>query len=292
MPLKTRIHKLLRSSERYFKTDMVYLAKGGSWLLSSQAIVTLLSFILSIAYANLLPQTSFGIYKYVLSLIGILAAFTLTGLGTSLVRSVARGNDATLKSAFWIEFTWTIGVTFLAGATALYYFSLDNITLGISLLVAGTLYPLWQGSGLFLSFLNGKKDFKTKSVYDVGYNIIPFAVILISLYLSDSPVVIITSYFASYTISALYFFYKTYKKYPGEESLDPETIVYGKHLSLMNVLGIVATNIDKVLIFHYLGAVKLAIYAFAIGPVSQISSLLKPLSVLAFPKLSGNDPHP
>lgn len=67
MHLKTRIHALLRSSERYFKTDMVYLAKGGSWLFSAQVLSGALSFILAIAFANLVPKEAFGTYKYVLS---------------------------------------------------------------------------------------------------------------------------------------------------------------------------------------------------------------------------------
>lgn len=39
--LQHRIYKLLRWSQRYTRTDMVYLAKGGTWLSLAQGVATL-----------------------------------------------------------------------------------------------------------------------------------------------------------------------------------------------------------------------------------------------------------
>ncbi len=290
MPLKTRIHGLLRGSERYFKTDMVYLARGGSWLLSSQITVAILSFILSVAYANFLSKDTFGVYKYVLSVGAIFLAFSLTGLGTALTQSVARGFDKTLQSAFWTQLKWSIGLPVVAIFGSLYYYVNDNYTLAISLLIIGAFSPLSQAAGLFLTFLNGKKDFKTKAIFDIGYNFFPFIVILGAVFVTNDPVILVLTYFASFTLSALFFFLRTKKKYPGNEPLDSQTLSYSKHLSIINVLGTIASSIDKVLVFHYLGAIQLAVYALALAPATQFSSLLKSISILSLPKLAESTP--
>ena len=42
----------------------------------------------------------------------------------------------------------------------------------------------------------------------------------------------------------------------------------------------------RILAFHYLGAVELAIYSFAIAPPEQIKGVFKFLGTLALPKFS------
>ena len=78
--LKHATYRLLRKSERYFKTDMVYVARGGFWVTAGNIVSALAAFGLAVAYANLLPKESYGTYKYILSLAGIIGAFSLTGL--------------------------------------------------------------------------------------------------------------------------------------------------------------------------------------------------------------------
>ena len=94
--IKTKIYKLLRWSEKYTKTDMVYLAKGASWLTSGQIISSFAIVLLAIAFANLIPRETYGTYKYVISVVGALSIFTLPGINTAVVQAVARHNDKCL----------------------------------------------------------------------------------------------------------------------------------------------------------------------------------------------------
>ena len=90
LDLRNYLYQTLRKGESLFKTDMIYLAKGGGWLVFGQAIATFLGFFVSIAFANLISKESFGIYKFVLSMAGIVGAFSLTGLGVAVTQSVAQ----------------------------------------------------------------------------------------------------------------------------------------------------------------------------------------------------------
>ena len=85
------IERGLLWSEKYIKTDMVYLARSGFWLLFGQGTTLLSVLALSIVFANFLPKETYGTYKYILSLTGIFSIFTLPGMTTALIRATARG---------------------------------------------------------------------------------------------------------------------------------------------------------------------------------------------------------
>jgi hypothetical protein len=54
----------------------------------------------------------------------------------------------------------------------------------------------------------------------------------------------------------------------------------------MNGLSIIASYFDRILLFHFYGAIPLSIYAFATAMPDQIKSSLKTVSQLALPKFS------
>jgi len=78
--MKNRLVPFLRWSEKYTKLDMVYLTKGGFWMTLSQVSSNMLSLLLVIAFANLLPKETYGLYRYILSLAGMLNSLSLTGM--------------------------------------------------------------------------------------------------------------------------------------------------------------------------------------------------------------------
>ena len=54
----------------------------------------------------------------------------------------------------------------------------------------------------------------------------------------------------------------------------------------MDIIGKITNHLDKILIFHFLGPIPLAIYAFAIAPVGQLQAGKKIISKLILPKVS------
>jgi O-antigen/teichoic acid export membrane protein len=65
-----------------------------------------------------------------------------------------------------------------------------------------------------------------------------------------------------------------------------KTISYGKHLTVMDALNNIAAYLDKILVFHFIGPIELAVYSFATAPPEQIKGLLKNIEPLALPKLA------
>src|SRR5436190_679725 len=106
--LRAKVYSLLRKSEAIFKTDMIYLAKGGFWQAFGQASSSIFSLFLILTFANLVPKETYGLYRYILSLAGILGVFTLTGMNRSVTQAVASGYDGALKTAVTYQLKWSL----------------------------------------------------------------------------------------------------------------------------------------------------------------------------------------
>jgi O-antigen/teichoic acid export membrane protein len=268
-------------------TDTTYLAKGGFWLSLGQGVAMVSGFFISLAFANLFPKESFGNYKFILSVASILGIFTLTGLNTSIIQSVALDFGGSLRQGFRTNLKWSIGVLLGGLVLSIYYYINDNAILSFSFLLAGILLPITTSASLYGAYLMGKKDFKRSTFYGMGRNIIPALALIITLVISPHLPIIITVYFFIGALVPLFFYYKTLRAYKYENKKeDPKLVSYSGHLSAMDIIGNFAQYLDKILIFHYLGAAPLAIYAFAIAPVEQLQGGKKILSTLILPKIS------
>lgn len=286
--MKEKARNLLIKLERVFKTDMVYLVKNGSWLTFGQGASSIISLLMAIAFAYFISKEAYGNYKYILSLGSIFSAFSLTGIGTALFRSIAKGYDGTLRYNFWLNIKWSIAIFLGSFFSSIYYFINENITLGISFLIIGSFSPFLTSSSLHGAFLSGKKDFRRGTMFSIYKRIIPSLALLTTMILSQNVVILVLVYFISNTLVGLYFYYITLKAYniPKQAPIDPENLNYTKHLSLMNVLGNIADRIDSIMIFHFLGAAPLSIYTFATAIPEQIIGWVKNINVLALPKFA------
>jgi len=268
------------------KTDMVYLAEGGFWISVGTFVTACSSFVLSIAFANLIPVTVYGIYKYIISIAAILNAFTLNGLDIAVTAAVSRGKEGVLRQAFTTNLWWSIPSSVVAIGGASYYFINDNSVFGIALLCIALLQPLTVSVNFGAAYLVGRRSFKELALFYTVDNIIPTLALIGVMQVSKSALVIIVTYFLSNlaTTAAMYW-YVLWRFKPNTEK-DDHAITYGKHLSAMNILANVADNFDKILTFQLLGPAELAIYSFALALPSQTKLITKPLFNLIFPKFS------
>ncbi len=279
--------KFLRYLEKYTKTDMVYLAKGGFWLSIGQGMAMVSSFALSVLLARALPQETFGTYKFILSITSIISGLSLSGLGTALLQSVARGKDGTLFLAIRTQLIWTsvLGVAFLLVAG--YYTLNDNFIIATSLLIAGATTPFVNCFGLYGSFLSGKKDFKRSTLYWIISHVVNVSVIAIIALTTHNVIYLVAGYFVSQLITSIIFYRRTISLYnPNKNNNDPEMITYGSHLSAINIFGTIANQLDKILVFHFVGAAPLAAYSFAFAIPEQVKGSLKNLVTVGVPKLA------
>ena len=283
---KVWLYQFLRKTQKYTGTDNIYLAKGGFWLILGQVISTAASFLSAIAFANLLDPVIYGNYRYVLSLVGILSIFTLPGMGIAIAQAAARGLEGSFYQGFKEKIKFGVLGSIAAVGLAGYYFFRGNYILPVPLLISAIFLPLMLASQVYSSFLTGKKLFNFQVKYTTLSQIISVGIIITVLFLTKNLFWLIAVYFVSHTFLNYFFYLITKRKFKPNKKEDPKTLSYGKHLSLMNIFPQIAFYLDRVLVFHYLGAADVAIYHFAITPPEHIKGFLKIIQPLALPKFA------
>ena len=79
---------------------------------------------------------------------------------------------------------------------------------------------------------------------------------------------------------------RTLKHNVENQMVDVEANNYSLHLSVQGLIGPIATNIDKIIIFHFFGAAQLALYVVAVALPQQVSIVQKGLKMIMLPNLS------
>lgn len=286
--LKKKIKSLLIWSQKYTQTDMIYLAKGGAWLTLGKIASSVSAFLLGVAFANLLDPATYGNYKYVLSLVGILGIFSLTGMGTAITQAVARGLEGSFYKGFKTKLKWGLVGSLAAITGAIYYFVRGNYLLPIPLLISAIFLPLVNASKIYAGFLTGRKLFRDETKYSILSQVIPIGAIIATLFLTKNLFWLIAVYFVSHTILNFSLYLVTQRKFKPNKKEDPKTLSYGKHVSIMKGVGIITGNISNIFVFHFLGSQNLAIFSFALAPIEQIRGLLRPIEKLLLPRISRN----
>lgn len=282
--LRGRVYSLLRKSERFTKTDMVYLTKGSFWLSLSQAVSSIFALVLSIVFAHTISQETFGTYKFVLSTAGIITSFALSGLGSATLRAIARGYEGDFKKTFITNLKWELWLCLAGFGISAYYFIQGNPLLGKAFLIVGCLAPLLNSFEIYPILPIAKKNFRWVSLSSVTRSVVTSCGLIATLYISDDPLLIILSYFLLHTLTVSIIFLVTYRSFKQNNLTDKDTLRLGTHMSFLNLSGALADKIDQVLLFHYLGPVQLAIYNYSIAIPNNLQMINKTIGTLATPK--------
>ncbi len=283
---KQNIYSLLRWSERYTKTDMIYFSKSIGWLNLSFIFVSIVGFGLSVIFAHFVSKDVYGTYQYILSISGIITAFTLTGMNPAVVRSVAQGNDGDLRYTTNIQFKWSILPFIISLGIGGYYFVMGNNTIALFALIIGAVIPITNATNTFLPYLNGKKDFKTTFIYNTilyGFYALSMTAII---FWKPTLFSLVLGYFISNMLVNVVLYFRVVRPIPLGAPRGTDTISYGKHLSVINFLGTISGRVDNILIFHYLGPIELAIYSFAKVFPDRLGGVFKSIGSIALPKFA------
>ena len=284
---REKINQTLLWSQKYTQADMVYLANGGFWLGLGQIVSITASFLLAIAFANFLPKEIYGQYQYILSIFAILTIFSLPGMNWAIAQAAARGYEGSFIPGLKMEIRWGILGGLISLGAAGYYFLKGDPIFTISFLIVALFLPLLDPPSIFHGYLRGKKLFKSFTKYSLITQLISAGCLIIVLFLSNNLFLILLAYFIPYTALRFIFLKVVLKKFPPNQKKDPKTLSYGKHLSLMDVMGLVADRLDYILLYHFLGAGVLAVYSFALIVPQKITGFFGGIiNPLFFPKLS------
>lgn len=290
--VQKRLVALIRWSERYTQTDMIYLVRGGIWLSVAQFGTSIAGFLLTLILANILTPERLGEYRFLITGFTLLSIFALPGMRTALRESTPKGYRGNLTPAFKAMFKWgLVGSVVSIGATV-YYFLNDNNTLAIGFLVIAIATPLYNAATGYLEYLTALKELRKTTLYTVATRIILVATTGGGAFLFPHYAWAILAVFLFATIIPnLWFHLRTKREFekPGS-TLDQDITRYAWHITAMTALGLVAGQLDKILVWKIAGAEALAFFFIAYTVPLALSQYLIIIPTLAFAKFGEKEP--
>lgn len=290
--MKGQIKKLLIWSQKYTRADMLYIARGGFWVTFGKASNTILSLVLIVAFANLLPKETYGIYRYILSIAGVLSIFTLTGMNSAVVRAVASGNEASLRSSIRYQSKWNLLMVVAFFVLSGYYYIQGDYTLFVAFGILGIFVPGTLVLNTYGAYLTGKRKFATANIASVISTSAYVCGSIVALLISGEVVWLVAAYAVTTFVSALFFYcYVLRTFHPPQATSETETNAYGRNLSFIGIIGPIASQIDKIILAHFWGPAQLATYSLAMAIPSRGVPALKRYIHIGSPKFATKTPQ-
>lgn len=282
---------LRKKIEYYTQTDLLYVLSGGFWSNLNFVFSSILAFILSVAFAYYIPKESYGLYQYILSLSAIFTAFSLTGMNSSITRSVAQGYDGSFVKSIGPQLKWGLLSSGISLITALYYFIQGAHSIALALFFVSIFLPIINTTNTYTALFIGKRDFKQNFIFNTSFNFIYTIIMVIVIIYTQNPITIVITYFLVAGLVNLFLFLKSIQKNTLNTLTDPDTLPYAKHLSVMNIVGVIANKIDSILVFQFIGPMHLALYTFAKIIPEKTGGAFKSFTSIAFPKFAIQEKH-
>jgi O-antigen/teichoic acid export membrane protein len=288
--MKQKIFSILRWSERYTKTDMVYLFSGSLWLNISKSFIIILNLLLVVFFANLVPEHTYGQYKYLLSFFVLLSIPALNGIGPSLLLSVSKGYENSVHSAVKAKLIWGLGGSLISTVISLYYLFSGDINLFWGFILMAIFIPFMNGYRLWSEYLNGRHQYRALGFYLTLFEFVKvLTLILVIIFSSRNLFSIIFAYLFIDSLVKFIIYKIVLKKFPPNKKVDIDMVSYGKKISLLKIIRTISNQADKILLFYLLGPIQLAIYSFAIRPVNEIRKFVGSIVDISTPKITVND---
>jgi O-antigen/teichoic acid export membrane protein len=284
--MKQKINTLLSRLGSYIKTDVSYIIKGSFWLSISTVVGTISAFALVLAFGNFVSPEIYGTYRFFLSYASIFGLFALAGFGGATTRAVAKGFEGEVLRSYKLKTLGALVGSLVALVFSAYYFWNDNTLLGFGFVIIGIALPFMEPPLIYNAFLSGKKQFKRISNYSVISYIVATSLLLAGIFVGFGPVELLATYFVGWAGTRLFFFFYTIRKLRPNKKIGADTKKLGTHLTSMGILNHIMSALDKIAIFHFLGAIEVAVYSFAIAATEQAKGLFKNTNTLALPRFS------
>jgi len=288
--MKKKIQHFSRSIgdylSRILRTDANYLLRGSFWLTFEKVSSSVLAIFSSVLLANFFNKNEYGDYKYIFILGSLFDIAGLRGASQTISRAASRNEDGILQKITSLQIRWASLSLVLAIIFSIYYLLHGNYTLGLSLFFLGINRPFFLAFRNYQQYLIGKKIFKTFFLWSLLDAIFSLVLLLSSLFLTKNVIVIIGITAFGSLLTSYYFYSKTKKYFVLNENTASGFLKESFHFSFLEVINIIAGQIDKLVLYNFYGSEALAIYAIAQAFPTQAYVLMKSITATFIPKLT------
>jgi O-antigen/teichoic acid export membrane protein len=264
-----------------------YFIKNGAWVFLGNVFLSIFAFATTATLAHILSKEVFGTYRYLLTIIPILAVFTLPDMGPSITRAIAKRLPVNLKEIVWEKIKFGAIGSLIATIISVYYFINLNPTLGYLFLTTAFFIPFFDVFLIYINALYGNKQFKLATIYNISSRLITMVVLLAVAFLTTNIILILVAYFLTQIIPQFFIFQLVKNKNIIQtSSTDTSVIKYGKQLTFIGTISVITASMDKLVVWHFFDAEVLAIYTVALLIAWEGSRMIESLSTVILPFLA------
>lgn len=247
---------------------------GSIWQFAVTPTTSLFSLIAAVALSHLFTPGEYGVYRYILAWTILSSFFTLSGSNLAITQAALDGADNTFFSVVRkrILFGGIGSLFFLCFAG--YYYIQGNTELAALFAIYSPFVVISESLTSYLAFLTGKKKLRTTFLFEfLSTFTITLSVILAAYFNASIFIVVLVNLFATFSVRLAGTLYTL--RFIGKKSLTQDVTLYSSKLTLFNSFEIATQFIDKVIVFHFLGADGLAFYVFTVIFVDQIREFFR-----------------
>lgn len=266
-----------------------YSIKSGWPLILSEAVIGISGLATAYAFTHWSSQQSYGAYKYITTIFGILAVFSIPGVNTAVTQAVAAGVRGLLLTAIYYRISWSLFASVIAAIIGAWFYLHGQQNLVPAMLLGAAILPICYAPDTILSFLNGKLAYRSLATIKAISSFSAFLVVVIILLLSPEATMLLVSGSllipACVLLAAIFIALRTY---PEERNTTPHPVPlkFGFQLTWRGLIGTIEGKLDLLIVGTFFSLEQLAI--FSVGKIFRdvLARLWGLVATLLLPKLS------
>lgn len=277
--LETRLTKFLRLDVRFYGKSFFLMSLGQASGIVRGVATTFLM-------ARWLPRNTMGEFRYVIAVFGIAGMFSLSGLFSSVIRGVAKGDTVIARIALKRILMFSpLGSLLLFIAALERYYLAHEPHVALALTLAAIAFPFYSVSGLYGPILTGKEEVKRLVTLAIANNLTFAVCFFLVIWRTKELIPVVIAYFVFDILfrGALTFLELRRLPIKGDAT---EHLALGSHLTAIGVFQTLASQLDSILLQRFAGYGMLANYSIASLIPEQMKDFVTAMSGIILRRFS------
>jgi len=284
------IGRIRRYIENFEEFDIRYFLRNSFWMLLLRGVVMTSGLVISVVFARLATKSAFGQYNLFISIFSLLAILTIPGTATVVLRDVSREKESVFSRAVNYRLRWGIITVPVVLAIGLYLHQFRDRALGMAVVAAALVYPVYYATVLWKPVFEAKQEFSRRSIYQGSSAVVRLVAVVGVIYVTDGdPLLVFIAYLVMKSATNCLFLYSAFDLISEVGDLDPDWKRSSIKLSFVNVMYTLYDHVDKVALAFFLTPAELAIYSVAVAIGNATRSGVDNVLRIYYPSIFSED---
>ena len=266
------------------KTISLKTARNIGYLTIGSIVSTIAGLLVAILFTHLTTKEIYGQYNYILSIVAFLSLFSLPGIATSLINSIAKNCQGDFVKGTMKRLKYSLFGSIIIMALSIWHWWKGESEVGLALLIVSFIFLFYISLNHIDSFYIGKKDYKTVLKIRTTISLLILLSVAISLLLHQKIFFIMFLSLGSISIFYLFISIRIRLNLTSKEE-DEGFLSFAKSITVLGIIGSAIGTLDRFIVGTFFGYNVLAIYSIGFILHSQLKRGYQILNNIVQPML-------